>query len=216
MLSGGIPYVDILIFAVIAIFLGFRLHSVLGKRSGFEQDLARDQEMVDALKAKAKPEEATPEADSSKSGKGVAILKKADPYFDEKSFLKGAESAFAMILKAFADNDIETLKPLLGYEMNMSFADAIKERQLEREQLSINLVELKKASIAEVNLNEGVASIEVEYISKQQRVLRSEDGSVIDGDEKKTQNFHDRWTFERDIHSQDPNWLLVETESIEK
>ena len=48
-MSGGIPYIDILIFAIIAIFLGLRLHSVLGKRTGFEQENPRDQDMVAAV-----------------------------------------------------------------------------------------------------------------------------------------------------------------------
>ena len=37
--------------------------------------------------------------------------------------------AYGMILEAFAEGDIEALKPLLGYEMMNSFADAIRERQ---------------------------------------------------------------------------------------
>ena len=48
-MSASIPYVDILIFAIIAIFLGLRLRSVLGKRTGFESDESRDQEMVEAI-----------------------------------------------------------------------------------------------------------------------------------------------------------------------
>jgi hypothetical protein len=32
------PFVDILIFAVLAIFLVFRLRSILGRRDGFEED----------------------------------------------------------------------------------------------------------------------------------------------------------------------------------
>ena len=37
------------------------------------------------------------------------------------------------------------------------------------------------------------------------------DGEVIDGDPHKVIDKVDVWTFERDLKSQDPNWMLVAT-----
>ena len=35
-MQNGLPYLDILIFAIIAVFLIFRLKNILGTKSGFE------------------------------------------------------------------------------------------------------------------------------------------------------------------------------------
>jgi len=210
-MSGGIPFLDILIFAIIAIFLGLRLRSVLGRRDGFEQDLRRDPDAVEAMseiRTKAKPQDLV-------SGEGIEAIANADTLFSEKEFLKGASAAYGMILEAFADGDMETLKPLLGYEMNAGFAQAIRDRGKAGETLSINLVSLDDVKIHKARLTEGVASITVEYHSQQKRILKAEDGGIIEGANDATEAFIDHWTFERDISSRDPNWLLVETETLQ-
>lgn len=208
-MSGSIPYVDILIFAIIAIFLGLRLRSVLGKRTGFEQEQSRDQEMVDAISSPAM------EKQSPANGQGIGAIKKADHSFSEKEFVKGAGMAYGMILEAFAAGDTEQLKPLLGYEMMNSFADAIKERMTSGENLSIELTSLDHSRIHEARLVEGLAVITVEFKSQQKRLLKNEAGEIIDGDEDQVETFIDLWTFERDTSSRDPNWLLVETENVQ-
>ena len=76
MMSGSIPYIDILIFAIIAIFLGLRLRSVLGKRTGFESDESRDQDMVEAI---SKPVSKTEK--SFANGEGIDAIVKADASF---------------------------------------------------------------------------------------------------------------------------------------
>jgi predicted lipid-binding transport protein (Tim44 family) len=208
-MSGSIPYVDILIFAIIAIFLGLRLRSVLGKRTGFEQEQSRDQDMVDAITT------ASVKNEDPVSGEGINAIRKADPSFNEKEFVKGAGMAYDMILKEFSAGDTEQLKPLLGYEMMNSFADAIRERMKSGDSLTIELVSLDHTSIHEARLIEGLAVITVEFKSQQKRLLRDESGAIIDGDEDQTETFIDLWTFERDISSRDPNWLLVEAENMQ-
>ena len=209
-MSGGIPYVDILIFAIIAVFLGLRLHSVLGKRTGFEQDTNRKADQV-AASAKPAPETEAP----PKDGTGVDAVAKADPGFDAGEFAKGAAAAYGMILEAFAKEDTEALKPLLGYEMTGSFTEAIHDRQKAGEKLTIELVELENTEITDARVVEGLAIITVEYRSRQKKILHAEDGSVLEGDPNAEETLIDRWTFERDVSSRDPNWLLVETETID-
>ena len=209
-MSGGIPYIDILIFAIIAIFLGLRLHSVLGKRTGFEQENPRDQDMVAAVTEGSSKVQTIP-----LNGTSIDAIMKADPSFSDVEFVNGASSAYGMILESFAGEDIEALKPLLGYEMNSSFAEAIRERQKAGETLSITLVDLEKAEISNARLVDGLAMISVAFQSSQKRLLRAEAGSVLDGGGDEAETFRDRWTFERDISSRDPNWLLVETETID-
>jgi predicted lipid-binding transport protein (Tim44 family) len=210
-MPAGIPLIDILIFAIIAIFLGLRLRSVLGKRTGFEQDFSRQQGFDDA----DQDDQLEPAEVTTLNGDGVSALMSADPNFDESAFIDGATAAYGMILKAFADGDLETLKPLLGYEMNIGFADAIRERLKADEVLSIDLKSIDRAEVKGAKLRDGVAAITVEFASQQQRLLKAADGTVLDGDAETVENFVDRWTFERDISSTDPTWLLVETETVQ-
>jgi predicted lipid-binding transport protein (Tim44 family) len=210
-MPAGIPLIDILIFAIIAIFLGLRLRSVLGKRTGFEQDFSR-QHGFDETDS---DDQLTPAEVTTLNGDGVSALMSADPNFDENTFVEGARAAYGMILKAFADGDLVTLKPLLGYEMNIGFADAIRDRLKADEVLTIDLKSIDRAEVKSAKLRDGVAAITVEFASQQQRLLKAADGSVLDGDAETVESFVDLWTFERDISSTDPTWLLVETETVQ-
>lgn len=206
MFSG--PYVDILIFAILAVFLIFRLRSVLGRRDGFEEN---PQEK--AGKAAFQIRDAISEDDILASGEGVEAIIKADPYFSQQSFLQGAENAYRMILENFASGDMDQLKPLLGYDMAASFSEAIRDRRKAGEELSISLVELSRVDLLRAWVSEGVASIVVEYHSTQIRVLRDEAGVIIDGESEEPETFVDQWTFERDVSTDNPNWLLTETQT---
>ncbi len=212
-MSGGGAYLDILIFAIIAIFLGLRLRSVLGKKTGFEQNLPRDAEVVEKIIGGKQESAAAAESAEQVSGKGITALRRADSNFNEKEFVKGGSAAYQMILTSFAEGDVDALKPLLGYEMNASFSEAIRQREKLGETLSIDIKSLDNAEITAVVLTDGLAAVTMEFKSTQQRKLIAEDGAIIDGEDVKT--FIDRWIFERDISSTDPNWLLVETESLD-
>jgi predicted lipid-binding transport protein (Tim44 family) len=203
------PFVDILIFAVLAIFLVFRLRSILGRRDGFEED--PNTKAANAFKTQSKPVLDT----SLPSGEGIDAVVAADPSFSQQAFMDGAEQVYAMILTAFARGDMDELRPLLGYEMASSFSDVINERRKAGEELSITLTDLSRADLFKAMVVEGIATITVEYQSTQIRVLKDENGTIIDGDPDEAETFIDQWTFERDVGSENPNWLLVETQTAE-
>jgi predicted lipid-binding transport protein (Tim44 family) len=206
MFSG--PYVDILIFAILAVFLIFRLRSVLGRRDGFDE---KPKER--AVKATFQSREVLTDDPHFSSGEGVEAIVKADPHFSQQSFLQGAENAYRMILENFASGDMDKLKPLLGYDMAASFSEAIHDRRKAGEDLSISLVELSRIDLLRAWVSEGVASIIVEYHSTQIRVLRDEAGVIIDGESEEPETFIDQWTFERDVTTDSPIWLLTETQT---
>ena len=203
------PYVDILIFAVLAVFLIFRLRSILGRRDGFEED--PNKKAAAAFKSQTK----TDMNNELPSGEGIDAIVAADSGFSKQAFLDGAEQVYEMILTAFARGNMEELRPFLGYEMAGSFSDAINERRKAGEELSITLTDLSRVDIREAGVKEGIASITVEYQSTQIRVLKDENGTIIDGDSNDPETFVDQWTFERDVTSANPNWLLIATQTSE-
>lgn len=134
------------------------------------------------------------------------------PHFSSESFLTGAKRAFEMIISEFAKGNIETLKALIDKKLLKNFEAIIKQRQAEgitseNDFVGFNSVEIINAKIDEKNN----AQITVRFVSEQANVLRNSDGTVIEGDENFIQSITDVWTFERNIQSTSPNWLLVST-----
>ena len=214
------PFVDILIFAIIAIFLGLRLRNILGSRDGYEQspeEMGQRQAMQqmpdndDVSDEGAK--KVVPIRPTALSGSGISAIKKADPSFQEDQFMQGAASAFAMVLTAFAEGDLSQLRRLLGYDLFNEFSDAIRDRNAENESLSLVIDEIEDVQILDGEMADGIASVTVRFVSKQTRRLFDGDGNEIVDDASLNEAVIDVWTFERDTQIADPNWKLVETSS---
>ena len=205
------PYIDIIIFAVIAVLLVLRLKSVLGQRTGFEQPQEKnpiDSKDGDVVPFPGKKAEQI-------NGHGLDALRKVDRSFTEAAFLGGATQAFEMVLRAYAEGDQAQLKRLLGYDLLQSFSQSIQRRNANKETLSIELENIKEASILNITVADSVAAITVHFHSVQTRVARDADDNIIDEGESESQEIVDIWTFERDLTLNDPNWKLVETETAD-
>ena len=84
-------FIDILLFGAIAVFLVYRLRSILGSTDG----------KIVNLKTKAPQSKFKP---------------KIVPKNDNEEFLKGADKAYEMIVQAYQNNNIENVKNLLTEE----------------------------------------------------------------------------------------------------
>lgn len=218
---------SIVLLAMVAAFLGLRLYSVLGKRTGHEQEpvLPRSEDRGAAAPSRL-PDlgDSTAPADApaaSPSGlvyepaaeRGLQALLAADRSFDAGRFVTGAEAAYRMILEAYWSGDRNTLKDLTDADTYAAFDAAIAGREERGETLDNRLVRIDSARIAAVDLNRGIARITVAYTADIVAVTRGSDGAVIAGSLSDAVETHDRWTFVRDTASSDPNWKLDETES---
>ena len=211
------PFIDILIFAVIAVLLVLRLRSVLGQRTGYEQP--QDNQVKESFDDKSNAPISFPKAaeKSAKiSGSGLDALRRVDRQFNEKEFVQGATAAFDMILTAFADGDQAQLKRLLSYDLLQSFMQTIHDRTAAKESLEITINDIREVSILNVELVDSVASITVHFHTTQTRIARDEQGDVMEDSDTESQEFIDIWTFERDLTLSDPNWRLAETESADE
>lgn len=206
-----VPFVDILIFAIIAIFLVLRLRNILGTRDGYEQspEEMRARFTEDSTQPSAEIVPLRPEA---LSGSDIAAIKKADPSFNEDQFVQGAGAAFGMVLTAFADGDLSQLRRLLGYDLFNEFSEAIRQRNADNETLVITIQSLDEIAITSAELNDGIASVTVKFVSHQTRQFFNAMGEeLVDDDDSHDGIMTDIWTFERDVQIADPNWKLVET-----
>lgn len=230
-MGDSVQFLDIIIFAAIAVFLGLRLRSVLGRRTGNERprdpfkplpreeaEAARDKviPLPDRTRTQQPGEAATVDVTPSpeeESVPGLAQIRAADPGFETQSFLAGARAAFEMIVGAYAAGDTATLKPLLSSEVFDNFNSAIKARNKAKETLSTTLVGINSAEIIEAELQGRTAFVTVKFVSEQINVTKDAEGRIVDGDPSTVATITDIWTFSRHTRARDPNWTLVATRS---
>ncbi|MBM3484596.1 MAG: Tim44 domain-containing protein [Alphaproteobacteria bacterium] len=257
MSSEGFPFLDILFFALIALFIILRLRAVLGRRTGNERkpfdpfnrtperregsgtvirmpgrsgpQVERDEvETDEPIRAeRGQPVEETPEpasraqtsaARSNAGGAdvraGFTQIKLADPSFDPRGFLSGAEAAYGMIVEAFARGDTATLRPLLSDDVYDRFAAEIRTRLAAGKTQDTEIESLDSAEIVSATMQGRTAVVAVRYTSKQKVATRSATGEVIAGDPDKAVGVTEEWQFTRNTRSRDPNWSLAETKTI--
>jgi predicted lipid-binding transport protein (Tim44 family) len=209
----NVPFIDILIFAVIAVLLVLRLRSVLGQKTGYE-DQSRGKETAERFEQKPIPIRPDVQA-AANDGHGMDALRRAEPSFSEAQFLDGAKAAFGIILSAYAEGDIAQLKRLLSYDLLQSFTQSIQQRASDGEALSITIEDISHVSILNAQVFDNIASVTVDFHSTQTRMITDEGGNVIEDEGTGKLELVDIWTFERDLTLSDPNWKLAETESPE-
>ena len=228
-----------LVFLGLAIFVIYKLRSVLGQRTGTEKP---PQEMFPRREASGEvagpsasapsnvvpmpgvrnPAAPAPEPEARLAGlvpaespafAGLVQVMQSDPSFDPREFIGGARSAYEMIVMAFAQGDRRTLKELLSTEVFEGFEGAITERERRGEKVETQFVSIDKAEFSDALLRVKSAHVTVKFLSKLITVTRDSAGVVVDGSAEKVTDVTDIWTFARDVTSRDPNWRLVATES---
>ena len=224
----------IVIFAALAIFVVWKLRSVLGSRTGEEKPPANPFERFRSPSDPSLPKAdvllfpkdgpSTKAKDTEERWKGYAdkgsplsgaldAVHAADPNFTPASFLDGAKSAYEMIVSSFAKGDRASLRMLLSADVLESFDSAITTREQRGEVAESTFVAMHSATIVDAQLRQGAAQVTVRFSSSLINATRDRAGEVVDGDPEKVVEHEDVWTFARDVRSTDPNWKLIATDS---
>jgi len=220
-MGGGFQVFDIILFAILALFLIYRLGSVLGRRQDDQKHRA-DPFQISSEKQEAKGDNvvtmhsrAEPPKDGDDSidplEAGLAQIKSVDRSFREREFVKGARNAFEMVVEAFAKGNGKILKSLLDDPVYENFAAAIREREKAGHTLETTLVGIEQSEIVSAELQGRNAIVTVKFVSGQVNATRDASGELVDGDPNKVVEVTDIWTFGRDTRSSDPNWVLIAT-----
>jgi predicted lipid-binding transport protein (Tim44 family) len=216
----GDQVIDIILFAMVAAFLVFRLWSVLGRRTGNEQTPVKpphpimtqrtgSTDNVVALPDRSRA--AAPARPSNPLEAGLAQIGAADPHFSIEGFIDGARHAFDLIVKSFADGDTATLRPLLSDEVYDVFAEAIRHRLATKETVETRVVTMRDPEPVDARLEGRTASVTIKFVSSQISATRTADGKIVEGDAERAVEHIDFWTFARNVRASDPNWILVST-----
>lgn len=211
----------IVILAMIFALLALRLYSVLGKRTGHEQQMpapADDRPAVaiasprPAVDARPDPVRAGDSLMSPDAQNGIRQVIGADRNFDVTRFLTGARAAYGMILEAFWQGEKDRLRSLCDADVYGAFASAIDDRQAAGHVLDNRLVRIDGARIVDAALNGSTAQITVQFEADIAAVTRDAEGTVIAGSLEDAITTQEAWTFARDLKSRSPDWTLVATD----
>ncbi len=200
--------IHLILFAIAAAVVLYQLYAVLGRRVGRQpEDLTPATEQV----RKAPGEPRTPQEIGDISAlTGLAALKARDPTFEVSRFLAGARGAYELIVKAFAAGDRDELRGLLSPTVYKGFEKAIEEREKAGQTETVEFLHPPRADLEEVTVEADVARARVRFLAEHR--ARTKDASGEGVDDRRTA---EAWTFERNLTSIDPNWLLVRVDAAE-
>jgi len=195
-MSYSFEYIDIILLAMIAGFIFLRLRGILGKKTGFEEDINS-----------SFPHEAPspkPQVDLSEN------------IFDEnakKEFLKGAKIAYESIVTNFSKGKLKDIKSLLDISVYEQFNSALDERKTKNYSSETTFIGINSAEIKHHQQNKNMLEVSVEFVSEIISCIRDKENKIISGDPEKVKKVNDVWKFSKDSRSTNPNWLLIDTQA---
>lgn len=218
---------SLVVFAALAIFVVWKLRSVLGVRVDREEappaELRPRRAPIAATLPGAAPTEDLPPVrhedrwagvaeKNAAAAEGLDAIAAADSRFDGHAFLDGARRAYEMIVSAFAAGDRDTLRPLLSKEVFDGFAGEIARRAAAGETVETTIVAIDSALVESARATPRLNEIAVRFAARLMTVRRDKAGEIIEGGN--TVPAEELWTFARDPRAADPNWKLTATRPL--
>ena len=196
-MNHSFEYIDIILLAMIAGFIFLRLRGILGRRTGHEENL---------------------DAKFSRNFQTEKILKEElnKFNFDEEAkndFLKGAKIAYERIIIDFASGNLKNIKSLLSKKVFDQFNEALKERKKNGYTSKTIFIGINSALIKEHQQINNILEVTVDFISEIISSVKDNDDKIISGDPEKSKKVFDTWKFSKDSRSNNPNWLLIDTQT---
>ena len=195
-MSYSFEYIDIILLAMIAGFIFLRLRGILGKKTGFEED-------IDSSFAHEAPP-AKPRVDLNANT------------FDEnakKEFVKGAKIAYETIITNFAKGKLKDVKSLLDNNVYQQFEEAIKDRDAKSYSSETTFIGINSAEVKNHQQNKNMLEVTIEFVSEIISCVKDKDNKIVSGDPEKIKKVLDTWKFSKDSRSSNPNWLLIDTQA---
>ena len=198
-MNGSFEYLDIILLAIIAGFIILRLRGILGRRTGHEK-----KDFGDLFGKKV-----------TQSGSEKKVVNLSPGKLDnaaKEQFIKGAKTAYEMIITSFAKGDKNALKPLLNKEIYQNFSDEIDHRKKEELKSELTFVGVKSAEIKNFEKKDNIYFFTVNFVSEIITCKKDKNNKVIEGNPDIIKTVNDVWKFSKNMWSSNPNWYLVETQ----
>ena len=189
-------YVDIILLAMIAGFIFLRLRGILGRRTGHEENL--DANFTHEFPSKKTIKDNLDKINFNDQAKN--------------DFLKGAKIAYETIITNFANGNLKNIKSLLGKKVFDQFNEALKERKKGGYISKTIFIGINSALIKDHQQINNILEVTVDFISEIISCVKDNNNKIISGDPEKSKKVFDTWKFSKDSRSNNPNWLLTDTQ----
>ena len=197
---------ELIILAALAGVVLFQLYAVLGRRVGRGAEDPSPAPVGPLETQRVNP----PMIETVASVDGLAAMRARDPSFDVGMFLQGARQAYQMIVTAFAAGDRAILTPLLSEEVMAGFDGVIGQREADGRTETVEFLQPPRADFEGVNVAGDLAKASVRFLAEFRSRTKGPEGEAVD--DRRTAEI---WTFQRNLKSRDPNWLLIHVDAAE-
>ncbi|MDR1032120.1 MAG: Tim44/TimA family putative adaptor protein [Holosporales bacterium] len=201
--------ISLVFFAAVVVFLLIRLNQVMGIKpaSKGKSGFSRTDDGSNVIEVEATEIDPSDDAnDYSQESDEVSIHGRK---FDKTSFLRGAEKALLAIDKAFNDGQENKLRQLLSGKILDSFLKSIQERKRRKETLESLLLSVKNAEVLDLSYVKNNVRASVLFELEQTKILKNQDGEIIDGDGEYVKTIKQTWHFEQPITASSAQWKLT-------
>ncbi len=217
-MGNNFQFLEIIFFAMVAIFILLRLKNVLGRRTGNEptnnnrykdNSSQKKSDLSNVVKLAEKKTSDIQDQNNEEKSEIVDLY----PEFDQIDFLDGASKAYEMILASYANADYDTLRALLDDDVYNDFYTAIDQRNEKGEKLETTVVSINLKEIIDTSIKDTVIEITVKFSTEVINVIRDKNGEITSNKDSGIDSIIDIWTFSRDTRSSDLNWKLIATQN---
>lgn len=219
-------YGDIIFFALVAVYLAFKLTNTLGRKNEGDDNIGAnpgsfspesiqvqapnvEEKKVETVKIDFRTEIEDFEFSSDEVKENVKDILEKDRTLSLSSFVEGAKGAFDMVLNAYSEGDKSTLKDMLSKDLYKEFTDQLAEFKKEKLAPTKSLVSITLDEISNASLTNNLANLTLKFTSEQINFVKNSKDEVVDGDASFIETVEDEWSFERNIRSSNPNWEIT-------
>ena len=189
-------YIDIILLAMIAGFIFLRLRGILGRKTGHEKNIntsfPHDFPSEKILKNKLNQDDFSEKA--------------------KEDFLRGAKIAYETIITNFASGNLKDIKYLLDKKIFDEFNNAIDERKKNGQKSQTTFIGITSTLVKEHKKIDNIIEVTVDFVSEIISCVKDKDNKILSGDPEKVKKVFDTWKFSKDSKSNNPNWLLTNTQ----
>ena len=93
------------------------------------------------------------------------------------------------------------------------FKNSIKERETKGLISDTTFIGINSAEIKGHKETNNILEVTVDFVSEIISCVKDKDNKILSGDPEKVKKVYDTWKFSRDMRSNNPNWLLIDTQT---
>jgi predicted lipid-binding transport protein (Tim44 family) len=211
--------IQLLALAGIAVYLILKLRGVLGTREGHEAPRSESaspeakRQKFEVIDGGSDPDIADHAEEDSDVGRALLAMKAVDPSFSVTEFLHGSKGAYEMILMAFENADLSSVKSFLSDEVYNAFSSVVRDREVKGLTIEAEFIGIRETGLMSATFNPAgnLGEVDVRFVCELTSVVKDRKGKIVEGSETESKRQRDVWTFARSMSASDPNWKLVAT-----